>query len=93
MVMRVGQLLLVLAVGVSLGAARADDPKPKPLTPEQQARLKERDRQAAEAQAPWGKGEQVAANEEIAGKLTCTPRTIERKVRLIRTIWEKEGAA
>jgi DNA-directed RNA polymerase specialized sigma24 family protein len=32
-------------------------------------------------------------NEEIAGKLTCTPRTIERKLRLIRTIWEKEGAA
>ena len=30
-------------------------------------------------------------NEEIAGKLTCTPRTIERKLRLIRAVWEKEG--
>ena len=29
-------------------------------------------------------------NEEIAGKLTCVPRTVERKLRLIRTIWESE---
>lgn len=28
--------------------------------------------------------------EEIAGKLNCAPRTVERKLRLIRTIWEKE---
>lgn len=29
-------------------------------------------------------------NEEIAGKLRCVPRTVERKLRLIRTIWESE---
>lgn len=29
-------------------------------------------------------------NEEIAGKLACVPRTIERKLRLIRAIWESE---
>jgi DNA-directed RNA polymerase specialized sigma24 family protein len=29
-------------------------------------------------------------NEEIAGKLTCVPRTVERKLRLIRAIWESE---
>jgi DNA-directed RNA polymerase specialized sigma24 family protein len=31
-------------------------------------------------------------NEEIASKLTCTPRTVERKLRLIRAIWQKEAA-
>jgi DNA-directed RNA polymerase specialized sigma24 family protein len=30
-------------------------------------------------------------NEEIAGKLDCVPRTIERKLRLIRAIWESES--
>jgi DNA-directed RNA polymerase specialized sigma24 family protein len=29
-------------------------------------------------------------NEEIAGKLVCVPRTVERKLRLIRAIWESE---
>lgn len=29
-------------------------------------------------------------NEEIAGKLACVPRTVERKLRLIRAIWESE---
>ncbi len=29
-------------------------------------------------------------NEEIAGKLNCVPRTVERKLRLIRAIWESE---
>jgi RNA polymerase sigma factor (sigma-70 family) len=28
--------------------------------------------------------------EEIAGQLNCTPRTVERKLRLIRSLWEKE---
>ena len=28
------------------------------------------------------------SNEEIAAKLGCVPRTIERKVALIRTLWE-----
>lgn len=28
--------------------------------------------------------------EEIAAKLACAPRTIERKLRLIRNIWEKQ---
>jgi DNA-directed RNA polymerase specialized sigma24 family protein len=30
--------------------------------------------------------------EEIAGQLTCAPRTIERKLRLIRGLWKKECA-
>jgi DNA-directed RNA polymerase specialized sigma24 family protein len=30
-------------------------------------------------------------NEEIAGKLDCAPRTVERKLRLIRGRWEKES--
>lgn len=30
-------------------------------------------------------------NEEIAAKLNCVPRTIERKLRLIRAIWESES--
>jgi DNA-directed RNA polymerase specialized sigma24 family protein len=29
-------------------------------------------------------------NEEIAAKLGCVPRTIERKLRLIRTLWSQE---
>jgi DNA-directed RNA polymerase specialized sigma24 family protein len=28
--------------------------------------------------------------EEIAGQLQCAPRTVERKLRLIRSLWEKE---
>jgi DNA-directed RNA polymerase specialized sigma24 family protein len=30
-------------------------------------------------------------NDEIADKLGCVPRTVERKVRLIRTIWSQES--
>ncbi|MHB1426337.1 MAG: ECF-type sigma factor [Gemmataceae bacterium] len=30
-------------------------------------------------------------NEEIAGKLDCVPRTVERKLQLIRSIWESES--
>src|SRR5262249_12976583 len=29
-------------------------------------------------------------NEEIAGQLNCATRTVERKLRLIRRLWEKE---
>jgi DNA-directed RNA polymerase specialized sigma24 family protein len=29
-------------------------------------------------------------NEEIAARLSCVPRTVERKLRLIRAIWENE---
>jgi DNA-directed RNA polymerase specialized sigma24 family protein len=29
-------------------------------------------------------------NDEIAARLDCAPRTVERKLRLIRCIWEKE---
>lgn len=29
--------------------------------------------------------------EEIAGQLDCVPRTVERKLRLIRHLWEKES--
>jgi DNA-directed RNA polymerase specialized sigma24 family protein len=32
------------------------------------------------------------ANDEIAAKLGCVPRTVERKVRLIRNLWANEGA-
>ncbi len=28
--------------------------------------------------------------DEIAGKLDCVPRTVDRRLRLIREIWEKE---
>jgi RNA polymerase sigma factor (sigma-70 family) len=28
--------------------------------------------------------------EEVAGQLNCAPRTVERKLRLIRRLWEKE---
>jgi DNA-directed RNA polymerase specialized sigma24 family protein len=31
-------------------------------------------------------------NEEIATRLDCAPRTIERKLRLIRSVWEKASA-
>ena len=30
------------------------------------------------------------ANEEIAAKLGCVPRTVERKLRLIRSLWADE---
>jgi hypothetical protein len=30
--------------------------------------------------------------EQIAAKLGCVTRTVERKVRLIRSLWEKEEA-
>ena len=30
------------------------------------------------------------SNDEIAGKLGCTPRTVERKLHIIRGLWEKE---
>jgi DNA-directed RNA polymerase specialized sigma24 family protein len=30
------------------------------------------------------------SNDEIAARLDCSPRTVERKLRLIRNIWEKE---
>jgi DNA-directed RNA polymerase specialized sigma24 family protein len=30
------------------------------------------------------------SNDEIAGKLNCVPRTVERRLRLIRQIWEAE---
>lgn len=30
-------------------------------------------------------------NEEVAAKLGCVPRTVERKLQMIRDIWEKEG--
>lgn len=29
--------------------------------------------------------------EEIAGQMNCVPRTVERKLRLIRHLWEKES--
>jgi DNA-directed RNA polymerase specialized sigma24 family protein len=32
-------------------------------------------------------------NEEIAGKIDCAPRTVERKLRLIRALWQEEGPA
>ena len=32
-------------------------------------------------------------NDEIADKLGCTPRTVERKLRIIRGLWEKEIAS
>jgi DNA-directed RNA polymerase specialized sigma24 family protein len=32
-------------------------------------------------------------NDEIAAQLGCAPRTVERKLQLIRTIWEKEGGS
>jgi DNA-directed RNA polymerase specialized sigma24 family protein len=31
-------------------------------------------------------------NAEIAGRLRCAPRTVERKLRLIRTLWEEDSA-
>jgi DNA-directed RNA polymerase specialized sigma24 family protein len=32
-------------------------------------------------------------NEEIAARLACAPRTVERKLRLIRGLWEQEGTS
>jgi hypothetical protein len=32
-------------------------------------------------------------NEEIAKKLDCVPRTVERKLAVIRGRWEKENAS
>jgi len=32
-------------------------------------------------------------NEEIAARLGCGVRTVERRLRLIRSIWEQEGAS
>ena len=31
-------------------------------------------------------------NEEVADLLGCAPRTVERKLKLIRALWDKEGA-
>jgi hypothetical protein len=31
-----------------------------------------------------------SGNEEIAGRLGCVPRTVERKLALIRTLWSQE---
>jgi DNA-directed RNA polymerase specialized sigma24 family protein len=33
------------------------------------------------------------SNEEVASQLGCTPRTVERKLQLIRSLWEKEGSS
>jgi DNA-directed RNA polymerase specialized sigma24 family protein len=33
------------------------------------------------------------SNEEIAAQLGCGLRTVERRLRLIRGIWEQEGAS
>ena len=30
-------------------------------------------------------------NEEIAVRLRCVPRTVERKLRLIRSLWSAKG--
>jgi DNA-directed RNA polymerase specialized sigma24 family protein len=30
-------------------------------------------------------------NDEIAGRLDCAPRSVERKLRIIRRIWDKKG--
>jgi DNA-binding CsgD family transcriptional regulator len=30
------------------------------------------------------------STDEIAAKLACAPRTVERKLRRIRLLWEKE---
>jgi RNA polymerase sigma factor (sigma-70 family) len=32
-------------------------------------------------------------NQEIAGQLACTTRTVERRLRIIRGLWEKEDAS
>jgi DNA-directed RNA polymerase specialized sigma24 family protein len=31
-------------------------------------------------------------NEDIAAKLGCVPRTVERRLRVIRSLWDQEGA-
>jgi hypothetical protein len=31
-------------------------------------------------------------NDEIAARLNCVPRTVERKLRVIRSIWSQEAA-
>jgi DNA-directed RNA polymerase specialized sigma24 family protein len=31
-------------------------------------------------------------NQEIAGKLGCVAGTVERKLRVIRSIWDREGS-
>jgi CHAT domain-containing protein/tetratricopeptide (TPR) repeat protein len=67
---------LVLSLALAgTGRTWTQEPKPKPLTPAQQAKLKERDRRAAEAHALWGKGEQAAAIAAWQKKLA-----IEREV-------------
>ena len=46
--------------------------------------------QVVEAVALWKM--EGYTTEEIAAKLGCAPRSVERKLRLIRGIWEKETA-
>src|SRR5262245_66339794 len=66
----------VLLAAVCLATLHADEPKPSPpLTPEQQARLKEADRLGEEAQKLWQQGQRAEAVAAWEKKLA-----IEREV-------------
>jgi DNA-directed RNA polymerase specialized sigma24 family protein len=70
-------------------------PAPEP-TPEQAAQVAEECQRLLDrlgddrlrAVAVWRM--EGYSNEEIAGKLGCVPRTVERKLRAIRTLWTAE---
>lgn len=77
--------------GVDLELIAADEPSPDfvaEMAEECRRLLARLDDETLRSVVVWKM--EGYTNEEIAGKLSCVPRTVERKLRLIRAIWESE---
>jgi DNA-directed RNA polymerase specialized sigma24 family protein len=75
-------------VDLDLVAGEEPDPKFVAEVAEESRRLLSRLDDAQRAIVMWKM--EGYTNEEVAVKLACVPRTVERKLRLIRAIWEGE---
>jgi DNA-directed RNA polymerase specialized sigma24 family protein len=75
-------------VDLDLVASEEPDPKFVAEVAEESRRLLSRLDDAQRAIVMWKM--EGYTNEEVAVKLACVPRTVERKLRLIRAIWEGE---
>jgi DNA-directed RNA polymerase specialized sigma24 family protein len=77
-----------------LGQVLSREPTPEfaaQLLEEYQLLLARLDNSELEAVAVWKM--EGYTNEEIAGKLDCTLRTVERKLRIIRGAWQENGTS
>jgi DNA-directed RNA polymerase specialized sigma24 family protein len=75
-------------VDLDLVAGEEPDPKFVAEVAEESRRLLSRLDDTQRAIVMWKM--EGYTNEEVAVKLACVPRTVERKLRLIRAIWEGE---